>query len=58
VVPELDNRIYNLELMPETLNRRKSDKVGDRQRQLAKQWHGAGLLSDDGLQAVLNVYLD
>ena len=37
VCPELDNRLYNLEFMPDTLNKRKSDKVGDRQRQLAKK---------------------
>jgi hypothetical protein len=52
VCPELDNKLFNLEFMPETLNRRKSDKVGDRQRQLARKWHRLGLLSDDGLEAV------
>jgi hypothetical protein len=52
VCPELDNRLYNLEFMPETLNRWKSDKVGDRQRQLARKWHRLGLLSDEGLKAV------
>ena len=48
VCPELDNRLYNLEFMPDTLNKRKSDKVGDRQRQLARKWHGVGLLSKSG----------
>ncbi|MEZ5324546.1 MAG: hypothetical protein R3F19_05745 [Verrucomicrobiales bacterium] len=33
--------------MPETLNRRKSNKIGDRQRQLAKKWRQLGLLNDD-----------
>ena len=42
VVPELDNALFNLEFMPDTLNRRKSDKIGDRQRSLAWQWHAAG----------------
>jgi hypothetical protein len=52
VVPELDNKLFNLEFMPETLNARTGAKIGDRQRQLAKQWHSAGLLSDDGLAVV------
>ena len=52
VVPELDNKLCNLEFMPETLNRRKSDKIGERQRSLARQWHAVGLLGDEGLRAV------
>lgn len=31
VAPELDNVIANLELMPLSVNRKKSDKIGDRQ---------------------------
>lgn len=52
VCPELDNKLFNLEFMPETLNRRKAAKIGDRQRQLARKWHGAELLSEEGLEAV------
>jgi hypothetical protein len=52
VVPELDEKIYNLEFMPAKVNGRKSDKIGDRQRQLALKWHKLGLLSDAGFQAV------
>lgn len=52
VVPELDNRLFNLEFMPDTLNWDKSDKIGERQRQLAVAWHTAGLLSDAGLRQV------
>lgn len=51
VVPELDNRLYNLEFMPDTLNASKGAKLGARQRSLARQWHVAGLLSDEGLRA-------
>lgn len=54
VCPELDNRLYNLEFMPDTLNKRKSDKVGDRQRQLAKKWHEIGLLSEAGMVRVMS----
>ena len=53
VVPELDEKIYNLEFMPAKVNGRKSDKIGDRQRQLALKWHKLGLLSDAGFQAVV-----
>jgi hypothetical protein len=52
VTPELDNTLFNLEMIPLTLNQRKSAKVGQRQLDLAKRWHKAGLLSDEGLRAV------
>lgn len=43
VAPELDNCIANLELMPLRLNQKKGDKIGDRQRDLARKLHAAGL---------------
>ena len=52
VCPELDNALYNLEMMPLTLNQRKIAKVGQRKIDLAKRWNQAGLLSDDGLGEV------
>ena len=55
VVPELDNVIANLELMPLPLNISKGDKVTSRQVDLAKKLYSAGLLSDLGLEAVLLV---
>jgi hypothetical protein len=58
VTPELDNTLFNLEFMPLTLNQRKSAKVGQRQIDLAKRWHQAGLLSVDGLRSVLAVSAD
>ena len=51
VCPELDNALYNLEMMPLTLNQRKSAKIGQRQMDLAKRWNTDGLLSDAGLKA-------
>ncbi len=51
VCPELDNALYNLEMMPLTLNQRKSAKIGTRQMDLAKRWNTDGLLSDAGLKA-------
>jgi hypothetical protein len=52
VCPELDNVIANLELMPLGLNQRKTDKVGQRQRDLAAKLYEAGLLSKSGLKQV------
>ena len=53
VCPELDNALYNLEMMPLTLNQKKSAKIGQRQIDLAKRWNADGLLSDEGLRAVM-----
>ena len=53
VCPELDNKIYNLEMMPLTLNQKKGAKIMQRQIDLAKRWNTNGLLSDAGLKAVL-----
>ena len=53
VCPELDNALYNLEMMPLTLNQRKSAQIGTRQIDLAKRWNADGLLSEEGLRAVL-----
>ena len=50
---ELGNALYNLEMMPLTLNQKKSAKIGQRQIDLAKRWNQDGLLSDAGLKAVL-----
>ena len=53
VVPELDDKIYNLEFMPMKLNRKKSAAIGVRQKQLAEKWNKAGLLSEFGFRAVM-----
>src|SRR5687767_8066012 len=52
VVPELDNVIANLELLPKRANSRKNSSVGQRQRDLAVKLNKAGLLSEAGLKAV------
>lgn len=49
IEPALSNTIANLELMPLRLNQSKSDKIGDRQRDLAKKLHAAGLLDQPTL---------
>lgn len=46
IVPELDNCIANLELMPLRENQRKNNSIGDRQRSLAQKLHAAGLLEN------------
>ena len=56
VVEELDEKIYNLEFMPSKLNTKKSAAIGLRQKQLAKKWLDAGLLSESGFRAVQENY--
>ena len=52
VCPELANQVMNLELMPASLNRAKSDKVTDRARVFAKELYDAKLLSGEGWKRV------
>jgi len=51
VCPELQNQIMNLELLPASLNRAKSDKVTERARVSAKALYDAKLLSEQGYRA-------
>ena len=53
VCAELDTTLANLELMPMRMNSSKSDSIGERQVDMAKKFHAAGLLSKVGLDAVL-----
>lgn len=53
IAPELDERLYNLEFMPKTMNRQKSNGVGQRQKALAREWPGKGLLSRKAADRVL-----
>ena len=57
VCPELDNALYNFEMMTLTLNQRKSAKIEQRKIDLAKRWNTDGLLSSEGLRNVLAVSL-
>ena len=52
MVPELDNVIANLEMLPLRVNESKNAKIGQRQKVLAKKLHEAGLLSGKGWKAV------
>lgn len=52
VLPELDNVIANLELMPLRMNESKNDKVGARQLALGKELNAARLLSNAGLTSL------
>jgi len=53
VVPELDNVIANLELMPLKLNKEKNSQMGKRQRDVAKRFCAAGLLTTKRLNEIL-----
>ena len=50
--PELKNQVMNLELIPASLIRAKSDKVTDRARVFAKELYEAKLLSEEGWRKV------
>ena len=52
VCPELQNQVMNLELLPASLNRAKSDRITDRARVFASELYDAGLLSEEALRAV------
>ncbi len=43
---EIDNELANLEMLPASLNRAKSDKIGERQLDLAKKFRAAGMISE------------
>jgi len=52
VCPELQNQVMNLELLPASLKRSKSDKVTDRAKVFAKELYEAQLLSQEGWKRV------
>ena len=53
VCPELENQVFNLELLPAKLNQTKGAKIGERQKVFGKELHDAKLLSDAGWEAIL-----
>lgn len=53
LAPEAGNELANLEMLPEKLNRQKSNRVTERQREFARRLAAAGLLSEASLQRVL-----
>jgi hypothetical protein len=50
--PELQNQVVNLELLPASLNRAKSDKVTQRAKVFAKELYDAKLLSEEAWKAL------
>ena len=50
--PELQNQVMNLELIPASLKRAKSDKVTERAKVFAKELYDAKLLSEEGWKKV------
>ena len=50
--PELQNQVMNLELIPASLKRTKSDKVTERAKVFAKELYEAKLLSEEGWKKV------
>ena len=56
VCPELQNQVMNLELLPASLNRAKSDKVTERAKVFAKELYDGELLSEQGWETVKKAY--
>ena len=54
VCPEVENEIANLELLPMSLNRSKSARIGERQRDMARKFFEAGLISEKSYKRVLH----
>ncbi len=52
LAPEVGNELANLEMMPQPLNRSKSNRVGQRQVAHAEKLFAAGLLSKESLAKV------
>ena len=52
VCPELENQVFNLELLPAKLNQTKGAKIGERQKFFARELFDGKLLSEAGLAAV------
>lgn len=52
IAPEIGNDLANLELMPSTLNLRKSAKIGERQKSLATGLKKAGVIDYKVLQRI------
>ncbi len=52
LAPDLDNLLINLEMMPVTLNRRKSNKVTERAYSMGKRFLNAGILRPESWRAV------
>lgn len=58
LAPELGNQLANLELLPERLNQRKSDRVGQRQLDFARRFRAAGLMSEESFRRVETAFED
>jgi hypothetical protein len=56
VCPELQNQIFNLQLLPASLNSSKGNKVEAGQLSFAEELNKGGLLSAEGLEAVKKAY--
>jgi len=52
LAPDLDNLLINLEMMPRTLNRKKSNKVTERAYSMAKRFFEAGVMTPESWETV------
>lgn len=56
LAPDLENLLINLELMPRTLNRKKSDRVTDRVRSFAEKFYEAGVMMKESYERVMEAH--
>jgi hypothetical protein len=54
LAPEVGNELANLEMLPQTMNRKKSNYITTRQLSLAQRLFEAGLLRQESLQRIRN----
>ncbi|WP_411826011.1 hypothetical protein [Luteolibacter sp. AS25] len=54
IAPGLDEKLYNLEFMPGSMNSSKGAKIGQRQIALAKEWRALNLISPEEYQKVVS----
>lgn len=52
LAPEVGNDLANLEMMPSSLNRMKSDRVGERQLSYAEDFYRVGLIDSESYERV------
>ena len=52
ICPELDNKLFNLRFMAESVNQKKGNRVGEGELKQAREWYAIGLLSSEGLAKI------
>ena len=54
LAPEIGNELANLEMMPSTLNRKKSNRITSRQIAYAEKFYDIGLIEENTISQIRN----